>query len=129
MATKKYEPSITQMGPNTRLVKTGTGMESGHNLEVHKKVGNDWKKHWGTNEMSNNYAYTEAKKIAQDIENKHAAANAPKTPAINFEKERDAHGWLSSKDRQKLIDRGEYKGYKKGGKASSRKSMRKNQSW
>lgn len=67
--------SIKQLSPYVRVIRNGTGMDPGHNLEIHEKVGDEWKKHWGTNEMSNNYAATELDKKAHALVRKHELAN------------------------------------------------------
>lgn len=122
--------SVKQLSPYVRIVRMGTGMEPGHNLEIHEKVGNDWKKHWGTNEMSNDMAATELEKKSDALVRKHENANAKKSPGVDFEKERKAHGYLSSDARQELIKSGKYQGYmKKGGKVSTHKPSTKSPSW
>jgi hypothetical protein len=122
--------SIKQLSPYVRIVRTGTGMEPGHNLEIHEKVGDDWKKHWGTNEMSNDMAATELDRKSDALVRKHENANAKKAPAMDFDKERKAHGYLSSDARQALIKSGKYQGYmKKGGKVSTHKPSAKSPSW
>ena len=122
--------SVKQLSPYVRIVRTGTGMEPGHNLEIHEKVGDDWKKHWGTNEMSNDMAATELDRKSDALVRKHENANAKKAPSMDFDKERKAHGYLSSDARQALIKSGKYQGYmKKGGKVSTHKPSAKNPSW
>jgi hypothetical protein len=122
--------SVKQLSPYVRIVRMGTGMEPGHNLEIHEKVGNDWKKHWGTNEMSNDMAATELEKKSDALVRKHENANAKKSPGVDFDKERKAHGYLSSDARQELIKSGKYQGYmKKGGKVSTHKPSTKSPSW
>lgn len=128
MPDKKFTPQIKNVSPNVRIVTLGTGMEPGHNIEIHEKVGNEWKKHWGTNEMSNDMASTEIKEKARALAKKREDENKEKQPILSFRKEQAEHGYLTASERQKLIDRGEYKGYlKKGGKVSSR--SRKSLSW
>jgi len=122
--------SVKQLSPHVRIVRMGTGMDPGHNLEIHEKVGDEWKKHWGTNEMSNDMAATELEKKSDALVRKHENANAKKLPGMDFEKERKAHGYLSSDARQELMKSGKYQGYmKKGGKVSTHKPSTKSPSW
>jgi len=122
--------SVKQLSPYVRIVRTGTGMEPGHNLEIHEKVGDEWKKHWGTNEMSNDMAATELDRKSDALVRKHEDANAKKGPSIDMEKERKAHGYLSSDARHELMKSGKYQGYmKKGGQVSTHKPSTKSPSW
>jgi len=124
------KPIIKEVSPHVRIVKTGSGMKPGDNLEIHEKVGDDWKKHWGTNEMSNDMASTEIREKAEALAKKRAQEKTKKMPVQSFEKEKAEHGYLSAPQRQKLIESGEYKGYmKKGGKVSTRTSSNKKSSW
>jgi hypothetical protein len=123
-------PVIKEISPYVRIVRKGTGMEPGHNVEIHEKVGNEWKKHWGTNEMSNNMASTEIKQKSMALAKKREDETKKKPPILSFRKEMEEHGYLTVPERQKLIDKGEYRGYlKKGGKVSTSKSSSKKNCW
>jgi hypothetical protein len=67
---KRQEPmeETTRYRPVSDNVRIADMDNNEH--EVQKKVGNKWEKHWGTNSMSNDMAYTELEKTAKNLAEK-----------------------------------------------------------
>ncbi|CAB4159339.1 hypothetical protein UFOVP707_81 [uncultured Caudovirales phage] len=54
----------THYGPHVRVINNFDPF-AGEDLTVERKVGDTWERVYGTNSMSNDWAYTETARIAQ----------------------------------------------------------------
>lgn len=64
--------TITPVSSDVRIVNYGSPFSLDENILVERRVNppgepERWERHWGTNELSNDYAYTEARATARAL--------------------------------------------------------------
>lgn len=67
----------TAYGPHVRVTNTGDPW-AGEDIIVERKVGDTWERVYGTNSMSNDWAYTESHRIASRAATQMALLEAEK---------------------------------------------------